>query len=163
MSDMLLDGMVKVAWVPIVTDLAAPTVADLTAGVELTERLTPDGLDVSSEDEMIDNSSLASTYSTEQVGRSKVTITLKYKADQDQANDDVKDALTYKALGFLAVRRGIAWDTDWTAAQNIELYPAQCGRPSPDAPAPNSLQTVTVRMASTSTPKAFGDEAVVAA
>jgi hypothetical protein len=32
-ADMLLDGNVKVSWVPTIANIAAPTAAELTAGV----------------------------------------------------------------------------------------------------------------------------------
>jgi hypothetical protein len=161
-ADMLLDGNLKVSFVPAVANIAAPTVAELTAGVGLEERLTPDGLNISFDTSMIDNSALNSTYDTEQVGRSKVTTTLKYKAGAVGTSDDVRDALTFRAVGFLVVRRGVDAATAWAAAQEVEVYPSQCGRPNPDVPAPNSIQTVTVQLGSTGTPRGFDNPAVVA-
>ena len=162
-ADMLLDGNLKVSWVPTINNLAAPTVAELTAGISLEERLTPDGLNISFDTAMIANSALNSTYDTEQVGRSKVTTTLKYKAGAAGATDTVRDTLIFRAVGFLVVRRGVDSATNWTAAQKVEVYPSQCGRPNPDVPAPNSIQTVTVQLGSTGTPRGFDNPAVVAA
>jgi len=161
-ADMLLDGNIKVSWVPTVANLAAPTVAELTAGVSLEERLTPDGLSITFDTSMIPNSALNSTYDTEQVGRSKVTTTLKYKAGAVGSTDDVRDALSFRAVGVLAVRRGVDAATAWTAAQEVELYPSQCGRPNPDAPAPNAIQVVTVQLGSTGTPRGFDNPGVIA-
>jgi hypothetical protein len=162
-ADMLLDGNLRASWVPTIANIAAPTVAELTAGVALEERLTPDGLNIGFDTSMIDNSALNSTYDTEQVGRSKVTTTLKYKAGAVGTTDTVRDALTFRAVGYLVVRRGIAASTAFVAAQKVEVYPSQCGRPNPDVPAPNSIQTVTVQLGSTGTPRGFDDPAVVAA
>src|SRR3954451_12231153 len=105
MADLLLDGNVKVSWVATIASLAAPTTAELNAGTSLEQRLTPDGLDISFDTEMIDNSALGSTYSTELVGRSKVSITIKYKA-LSSGVDSVATALVYAANGYLVVRRG---------------------------------------------------------
>lgn len=162
-ADMLVDGMVKASFVPTVADLAAPTVAELTAGTSLEPRLTPDGLGITFDDSMIDNSSLNSSYSTEAIGRSKVAITLKYKAQEVGSTDAVKTALSYLSEGFLVVRRGVLASTAFTTGDKVEVYPAQCGRPNPSSPAPNTIQTVTVKLGSTGAPKGFGDEAVVAA
>jgi hypothetical protein len=161
-ADMLLDGNIKAAWVPTIANIAAPTVAELTAGVDLADRLTPDGLNISFDTSMIDNSALSSTYDTEQVGRSKVTTTLKYKAGAIGTTDDVRDALSFRAVGYLVVRRGVDSATAWTAAQEVEVYPSQCGRPNPDVPAPNMIQTVTVQLGSTGTPRGFDNPAVIA-
>src|SRR5690349_11835793 len=105
-ADMLLDGNVKVSWVPTIANIAAPTAAELTAGTPLEQRLVPDGLDISFDTSMIDNSALGSSYNTEAVGRSKVSISLKYKAQAVGSSDPVATALVYQAVGYLVVRRG---------------------------------------------------------
>lgn len=162
-ADMLLDGNLKASWVDTIADIDSPTVAELTAGVPLEDRLTPDGLNIGFDTTMIDNSALSSTYETEQVGRSKVTTTLKYKAGAVGTTDDVRDTLTFRAVGYLVVRRGIDSATAWAAAQEVEVYPSQCGRPNPTVPAPNAIQTIEVRLGSTGTPRGFDDPAIVAA
>jgi hypothetical protein len=162
-ADMLLDGNVKAWWVPTIASIAAPTVAEITAGVTLEDRLTPDGLNISFDTAMIDNSALASTYDTEQVGRSKVTTTLKYKAGAAGTTDLVRTTLTFRAVGFLVVRRGLDSAVAIAASQKLEVYPSQCGRPNPDTPAPNAIQIVTVQLGSTGTPRGFDDPAVAAA
>jgi hypothetical protein len=161
MADLLLDGNVKASWVPTISNIAAPTAVELTAGTALEQRLTPDGLDISFDTDMIDNSALGSTYSTELVGRSKVSITLKYKAATG-ASDPVATALVYAANGYLVVRRGTSAATAFAASQKVEVYPVQIGRPNPDAPAPNSIQTITVRMGSTGDPRGWDNPATVA-
>ena len=163
MADMLVDGQVKVSFVPTIANIAAPTVAELTAGTSLESRLTPDGLNITFDDSMIDNSALNSDYSTEAVGRSKVSVELKYKAQEVGSTDPVKTALAHLAEGFLVVRRGVVSSQAFAAADSVEVYPAQCGRPNPSTPAPNTIQTVTVKLGSTATPKGWGDEATVAA
>lgn len=162
-ADMLLDGNLKVSWVPTIASIGAPTVAELGAGVSLEERLTPDGLNITFDTAMIDNSALNSTYDTEQVGRSKVSTTLKYKKGAVGTTDTVADTLTFRAVGYLVVRRGTDASTAFAAAQKVEVYPSQCGRPNPDVPAPNSIQTVTVQLGSTGTPRGMDDPATVAA
>lgn len=162
-ADMLLDGNLKVSWVSTIASLAAPTVAELNAGVSLESRLTPDGVNISFDTKMIDNSALDSTYDTEQVGRSKVATSLKYKAGAVGTTDDVRNALVFRAVGFLVVRRGTDSTTAFAASQKVEVYPSQCGRPNPDSPAPNAIQTVMVQLGSTGTPRGFDNPATVAA
>jgi hypothetical protein len=162
-ADMLLDGNLKASWVAVIANQGAPTVAELTAGISLEDRLTPDGLNIGFDTTMIDNSALNSTYNTEQVGRSKVTTTLKYKKGAAGTTDTVADTLIFRAVGFLVVRRGIDSATGWVAAQKVEVYPSQCGRPNPDSPAPNAIQMVTVQLGSTGTPRGMDNPATVAA
>lgn len=162
-ADMLLDGNLKASWVPTIASIAAPTVAELNAGISLEDRLTPDGLNIGFDTSMIDNSALNSTYSTEQVGRSKVTTTLKYKKGAVGTTDTVADTLIFRAVGYLVVRRGTDSATAWAASQKVEVYPSQCGRPNPDSPAPNAIQTVTVQLGSTGTPRGMDNPGTVAA
>lgn len=161
-ADMLLDGNVKVSWVPTIANIASPTAVELTAGVSLETRLTPDGLDISFDTNMIDNSALGSSYNTEAVGRSKVSLSLKYKAQAVGSSDPVATALVYQAVGYLVVRRGTPATTAFAAAQKVEVYPAQVGRPNPDAVAPNAIQTVTVKMGSTGDPRGWDNPATLA-
>jgi hypothetical protein len=44
MSDLTYDGMLRVAFVPTIADIAAPKVSELEAGTDLTPRLAPDGV-----------------------------------------------------------------------------------------------------------------------
>jgi hypothetical protein len=111
---------------------------------------------------MIDNSALGSSYNTEAVGRSKVSISLKYKAQAVGSTDPVATALVYQAVGYLVVRRGTPATTAFAAAQKAEVYPAQVGRPNPDAVAPNAIQTVTVKMGSTGDPRGWDNPATLA-
>lgn len=69
MSDVINDGKTRVAWVTSIADISAPTVAELNAGDDFTERITPDGLNIPAETANVDNSSLASTFTTNRVGR----------------------------------------------------------------------------------------------
>src|SRR5574337_360881 len=87
----------------------------------------------------------------------------KGKRQDTDLNRVVTDALDflgqqltmYRANGYLVVRRGRDAATAWTAADKVEVYPIQVGRPTPDAPAANTLQTVTVRCGSTGNPRGW--------
>jgi hypothetical protein len=146
MADYGFDGMIKVAFVPTIAVVTAPTVAELTAGVALDGRLTPDGLDTAAATASIDNSKLNSTANSAIIGRDSYTLSVKYVRGSDVAATAVQAALVRGASGFLAVRRDKLASVAWTAADKVELYPVMCQRPNPDKPAPNALQAVTVGM-----------------
>lgn len=150
-ADYGFDGMIKVAFVPTLTTPSAPTVAQLTAGTPLDGRLTPDGLTIGSETASVDTSKLNSTGNSEIIGRDTFTVSVKYvRGDQTDATA-VQTALVRGAQGYLVVRRDKLATVAWTVADKVEVYPVQCKRPSPDSPAPNALQTVTVGMSVTDT------------
>jgi hypothetical protein len=165
-ADLGFDGMVRVAFVPAIANIAAPTVAELTAGVDLEGRLRPDGLATPSDTGRIDNSKLRSTFGTEIVGRrsfSGISVTYVRGPESDEEATEVEEALTYRAVGFLVIRRDKLATAAWTAADRVEVYPVQVAQPNPANPGPDALQEVEVGFALTAEPKAFGDFGAVAA
>jgi hypothetical protein len=165
MADYGFDGMIKVGFVPTIVSVDGPTVAELTAGVDLEGRLTADGLNVSSDTATIDTSKLNSTAQSETIGRDSYTVSVTYVRGSDTEATDVQDALVRGASGYLVVRRNVVSSTAWTAAQEVEVYPVVCHRPNPAAPAQNALQTVEVGMSITDGTKvrAIDNPATVAA
>lgn len=150
--DLVSDGMIKASWVATIAVQTAPTAAELNAGVSLEGRLTPDGLKTDASTSPVPNSKLVSTYDTEQVGRRKAELGVTY-VDTDGATDTVRDALIYRAAGFLVVRRNkaVATNPTFVATDKVDVYPAACHEPQPKF-GPNTLQTYDVPMSSTAEP-----------
>ena len=132
MADYGFDGMIKVGWVPTIADISAPTVAELTAGVDLEDHLTPDGLATPSDTAEIDNSKLSSTFNTAVVGRRNFNgLSVTYVRGSDVDAQAVEDALIYQASGYLVVRRDVAASVDWAptvivAGSTESEHPAAC-------------------------------------
>lgn len=151
MADLSHDGMYKVAWVPTIADTAAPTTTELGAGVDLECRITPTGLTREASTERKDTSKLCSTFSTQSAGRRSFNLQV-VVVRQEGDTDGVEAALVYKANGFLVIRDNAPSATDWTAADEVEVYPVQVDQPSKSAPAANEDQTITVGFALTGDP-----------
>jgi hypothetical protein len=163
MPDLGFDGMVKVSWVPTISNIASPTVAELTAGTPLEGALLPDGLTISADTAEVDNSKMNSIANTVIVGRGTWTLSIKYVRG-DAANTyavAVETAMAPKANGYLVVRRDIVSTTAFIAAQKVEVYPAQVGYANPDSPAANTLQAVEVPLKNTGTPRDITNRATV--
>ena len=79
MADLISDGNTKVAWATSIANIAAPTVAELTAASDWTQRITPDGLKVDPTTADVNTSSLASTFDTNQPGRTGYACELTFK------------------------------------------------------------------------------------
>lgn len=167
MADLTFDGMVRVDFVPVIANIAAPTVAELNAVgvVPLTPRLTPDGLDISADTGTVDVTKMNSTSNSNRVGRRSYTAAVTYirGTTADTEATAVETALTYRAVGYLVVRRDLAWDAAYAAAQKIEIYPIECGEANPDAPGPDTLQTVNVPLTVTADPRTITSRATIAA
>ena len=144
------EGNTKVAWVPTITNIAAPTVAELGAGTELSELLTKDGLSLPDSQNMVDSSTLADTFDAQRVGSWGGSITL--TGFRNQGADDLWDLAVYGTEGYLVVRRGIAYDTAWAAAQDVEVYPAEMHEPVPNATGANEEARFTLALAVTAQP-----------
>lgn len=139
------DGNWRVAFTPAVADISAPTVAELNAGTELAaDWITPDGLNIAPSTEGRDTSTLGSTYTTMRAGRRSFENSITFYRADPPAADTAYDLLTFRAEGFLVVRRSQPNETAWTVGDDVEVYPVECGEAQLSTPAPNATQTVTV-------------------
>ena len=69
MADVVIDGYIRVSSVPTIANLAAPTTAELNAGVAYEMLLTQDGLNgFASTTNWVNNSALGSTFDTQLPG-----------------------------------------------------------------------------------------------
>ena len=152
------EGNTKVAFVPTIADTDAPTVAELGAGTDLSELLTKDGLQTPDTQNMVDSSTLADTFDAQVVGSWGGSITL--TGFRNQGADDLWDLAVYGTNGYLVVRRGIPYDTAWTAAQDVEVYPIEMHEPVPNQTGANEEVRFTLACAVTGQPS---KRAVVAA
>lgn len=146
MADLIYDGMTKVSWVAAIPNIAAPSAATVTSGTTLEALITPDGLSITADTAEVDNSSLASTFTTAAAGRRSFSIAVTFKVTDAAGGGLAYSTLVYLASGFLVVRRNLAVATAFAAAQVVEVYPVQCGQPSRAVPAPNEVQKCTVPM-----------------
>lgn len=161
-ADLLADGNIKATWALSIASIAAPTVAELTAGtaVDLECFITLNGLDIKGDTASVDNTALCSTDDTEEPGRVSYQIELTVKRKEDPLQDKGWNTLTDRAPGYLVVRRSVSADIAWAADQTCEVYPVRCGRPIMEMPEKNSAQRFKVKLFNNSKAE---DRAVVAA
>lgn len=139
MADIPIDGKTRVAYVAAISNKAAPTVAELNAGILLQTIITADGL-IGYEADTADvpTTSLASEFNTVTVGRDSFSGTMLRLKKQD-GTDTVYDTMTKSTAGFIVVRRYVAQATAWAAAQKVNVYPIICGRERELAPEENTV------------------------
>lgn len=149
MADLTYDGTILAYWI---TDAAytptAPQVAKITAGVPLHLQMTPNGLTYGPGQDTIDNSTINSTFTTNVVGRRTFAPTVTIKRDSADVNG-IEAALTFKANGWLAVRKNLPAATAPATGQKWDSFPGQVGNAQPNDPAPNTLQTITYALTMT--------------
>src|SRR5215213_9824535 len=121
MADVVIDGYIRVSSVPTIANLAAPTTAELNAGVAYEMLLTQDGLNgFASTTNWVNNSALGSTFDTQLPDTIWTTLQLGYQTN-------------------IVIRRRILRTTAWTASQPAEVYPVTCGQFTPQPYERNSL------------------------
>lgn len=130
MSDSLTDGNTRVAYVPTIANIAAPTTSELNAGILLQSVMTADGLvGFESATDKVDNTALNSKFGTTVPGRPSFSDTrLRFK--KQTSGDTAYTTLVYGTGGFIVVRRDTPETTAWTSAQAVETYPITCGEVS---------------------------------
>lgn len=142
MAVVIIDGRVRVTWATTISNIAAPTTAELNAGTALEDKITPDGLNIGASTNGVDVSNLKSTFTTMRAGRRSFDISI--TGHHDDVSDTIFNLFIYRTTGFLVVRRGIDATTAWTAAQKAEVYPLDTGERTEVSPKPDSPWDLTI-------------------
>jgi hypothetical protein len=152
-ADLFADGTVRVAYVPTIANIAAPTTTELNAGVLLQSFMTADGLvGFEATTAEVDTTSLASTFNTKNIGRDDYSGTLLRLKKQTIGSDTPRTTLTRGTAGYVVIRRGVLETTAWASAQQVEVYPIICGRRKELTPTANSVLKYEVPVPITSAP-----------
>lgn len=129
MADVVLDGMVRVSYVPNISNIAAPTTTELNAGTVLTSFLIPTGLEgFEPSQDSVDNTSMASTFGTVLPGRVGMSVGGLIFKKQD-GTDTIFNLLTPGTNGFIVIRaNGVLTGTAWASSQGpLGVYPGRTG------------------------------------
>jgi hypothetical protein len=160
MSDVIGDGKIRIAWATTIADISAPTVPELQAALDVTTRVTPDGLSIPVETADVDNSNIASTFDTRRAGRRGFQPEVTFKRGDNPTDDAPWTTLRYQEQGYLVIRRVIPYTTEWAVGQEVEVYPMECGERNSIPTAPNEVSKFSSPMKVREDPSL---EAVVAA
>lgn len=140
----------RVHWVPGeagIANIAAPTVAEINAGTDITCFLTKDGLNPGGSTNKVDSAGLCSRVDSQTVGSVGYDFSLKLFRDNAVGGDDAWDLAVWGSEGYLVVRRGVPYATAFAAGQKVEVYDAQMGEPVPAGSAANANQNFTLGLA----------------
>lgn len=151
MTVVILDGRVRVTWATAIANLAAPTVAELNAGITLEGLITPDGLNINVTTNGVPTSNLGSTFSTMRAGRKGFDITLTFH--HDSPTDTAWNLFPYRTNGFLVVRMGIDKTTAYASTQQVKVYPLESAEPSEVPPAEDTTWDFTCAFFMTADPQ----------
>jgi hypothetical protein len=164
MSRSASTGVLALRFVPSVANKAAPTVAEINAGTDLTPYLTRDGLSTPQEGSTIDIADVSSRFNKTASGSyGGQPAKLKLLRNTVSGSDAAWTALPRGTAGFYVVRRfggatGASTDA-YVAGQRVEVWPVEVLSRAMMDIADNEAQKFEVIAAVTDTPN---DDAVVA-
>lgn len=152
MSDIIVDGKIRIAWVTTISNIAAPTTSELNAGIRVDPVVTPDGLvGFEGNTAEVDTTAINSRFDTKRPGRVGFEGTM-LRLKKQTGVDTAYDTLTYETEGHVVVRRDTLSDTAWTAGDDVEVYPAVCGEARFLPPESNTVRRYEVPMMISSQP-----------
>lgn len=130
-ASQIADGLRRVEFVLAISNPAAPTVAELTAGsaVPMSCYLVPDGWSPATDESVVNDSRLCSRDDFERRGRRTNTLSTTYVARPQETGADNKAFTTLKegVQGFFVERIGLDYEAAFAAGQKVNVYPAEAG------------------------------------
>lgn len=136
----------KVYWLEAVSNIQAPTVAEMNAGTDLTPQIPVDGVALNPSKNNAAQAMLGDAFVAEKVGTWGVGITLTFT--RDDTSDAARTLFTYRQAGWLVISRFGAH----AAGKKLEVYPAEGHEPSDLPTAENEFSKFEVQLAVTATP-----------
>lgn len=131
------DGLVSYKFVPTIASTSAPTVAEITAGVELACWITDDGWQPSLNETAATDKRACAAQDFEGKGRHTRSLTVKY-ATAPQGTNTAKTTLDPASTGYFVERRGLSVDTAYAASQKVNVWPVEMGEYQDLAPEANA-------------------------
>jgi hypothetical protein len=128
-NDIIDNGKTLVQYAPELEDKASPTLAEIEAGIRLSDKITADGM-VGFEPDTgdIDNTSLESEFGTVLPGRAAYSgQMLRLKRQEPLDEDEAYDTLQRGVFGYLIVRRYQRAAEPFAEGDLVEVYPIACG------------------------------------
>jgi hypothetical protein len=147
MSRLVFDGNYAVFWLDVTpADPSHPTVAELTAGTELTDFIPKDGFKPGASNNRVSGGSLADTFMDESMGTWNSQLSVDYYLDKVTASNTAHDTIGVRgATGALVA----VWDGGGNAAgSKCYSWPdLEAGQPIPANSAENARQKSTAEFA----------------
>lgn len=150
MARQVYEGKTNVYWATAVANKAAPTVAEITAAVALTNFVAKDGVAVNITTNNVDSATIAETFDAQVTGSwgGEVELTM----FRDNTADTAWNLCVYGTAGYLIIDRFRNSGTLPSISHKVEVWPAQMHQPAPENSASNTLLRFVEKFAVTSQP-----------
>lgn len=148
MARLIADGEIRVHWVVTIANPAAPTVAEITAGTDITPLLS--SIDTPNEGEAVPANDLSSAFNKTVPGRFGGSPSL--DAYRDDTADTAYALFPRNTIGYLVVRRFGGSNTAFAAAQKVDVWNVRVITRSANTLDSGSIQMFTVNFAALDEP-----------
>jgi hypothetical protein len=144
------EGRTNVYWLTVCANIAAPTVAEITAGTALTAFIAKDGVAINSAANNVPSATIAEVFDAEDVGSwgGAPELTM----FRDATADTAWNLCVYLTAGFLVIDRFRTSGTLPSVGHKVEVWPVKMHQPLPQNSAANTNQRFVEKFATTSTP-----------
>jgi hypothetical protein len=142
---------VEVWVVPTITNLSAPTAAQMNAGTRLTTFIRG-GVSIDFASNLVDSATLESAFNSTSPGTFGGGLNSLNGVLRDNANDAAWNALPRDTAGYLVIQLGTATGTAWGSGDVVDIYPWQVVSRNTGDLARDQLVTFDVGFAITSVP-----------
>lgn len=159
MSRIQFTGTGQIRWVTTLSSITAPTVAQISAGVNLTQWLRQDGLKRSSSTNTVDTADASNLFNTTDIGTEDGSFSATFYRDTVSGSDTAWSTLPKGTRGFWVVApfgfsgAGTGTNKAPLAGDRCEVWPAAISSRSPDDEGKDKAETFTSNSAVTSPPE----------
>jgi hypothetical protein len=150
MSRLPYEGRTNVYWATTVASKNAPTVAEITAAVNVTNFVPKDGVAPNLTTNNVDSATIAEIFDAQVVGSYGANVQI--TGFRDDTADTFYDLCVYGTNGFLILDRFNPSGTLPSAGDKVEVWPAQMHEPVNQNSATNTQQRFIETFAITSAP-----------
>ena len=157
MARLVYEGRHNVYWATAVANKNAPTVAEITAAVALTQFVAKDGIAVNISTNNVDSANIAEIFDAQIVGSFGADLEL--TMFRDDSADTAWNLCVYGTNGFLVIDRFRVSGVLPSVGHKVEVWPAQMHKPAMENSASNAQQRFKMKFPVTATP---ADSATVA-
>lgn len=118
MARLISNGEVRIWWVDTISDPSAPTVAEITAGTDITGFLS--SLDTPLDGNAVDSSDLSSAFNKTVAGKFGGNVNAQMY--RDDTADDAFDLFPRNTTGYLVIRRFGGSDVAEAAGDEVDVW-----------------------------------------
>ncbi|MEV6344126.1 hypothetical protein [Actinoplanes sp. NPDC051851] len=127
MPDIIGDGKEAWWWVASIANINAPTVAEINAGIRISQWMTKDGASgFAPETADASTANIESTFDTNVNGRRSFSGP-KVRLKKQSGTDTAYNTLLPDATGYLVRRKSLAATTAVASTQPVQVFPSMCG------------------------------------